>query len=131
MTHKRLATPIVSTTGPRLRGRAKAMSFEQLDLLVAQSWTNGRTSFYELTGIEETEPVESDGASIGAELTSDEINRRLDTSPIELGENLRALLANHGARETIEHDLKNEIMRWFWIGYYQGQGGNQLAGGLP
>lgn len=106
------------------------MSFEQLDLLVAQSWTNGCKSFYELTGIEETEQVESDGASINADPKSEEIDQPPDTTAIELGDDLRALLASHGARESIEHDLKNEIMRWFWIGYHQGQGGNQLAGGL-
>lgn len=105
------------------------MSFGQLDLLVAQSWTNGRNSFYELDGIEKTEQVESDGASIDAEPRSEEIDQRPNTTAIELGDDLRALLKGHGARESIEHDLKNEIMRWFWIGYQQGQSSNQLAEG--
>ncbi len=81
---------------------------------MAQSWTNGRNSFYRLDGIEKTEQVESDGASIDAEPRSKKRSIKGPTLPqSRAGDDLRALLKSHGARESIEHDLKNEIMRWF------------------
>ncbi|CAH2350062.1 hypothetical protein CLIB1423_01S01552 [[Candida] railenensis] len=93
----------------------------QIDSLVEQSWKNSRNSYYKLHGFEEQkedEEVESTGTSphIHGEGSVDDLK-----IPVQLSEGLVKLLETQDNRDILEEDLKKELMRWFWMGFYQGK----------
>lgn len=93
----------------------------QIDLLVEQSWKNSRNSYYKLQGFEEQNEDDE------LEPTSTSPHTHVEDSiddlkiPVQLSEGLRKLIETQDNRDELEEDIKRELMRWFWMGFYQGR----------
>lgn len=101
---------------------------KQIDSLINQTWRNSRNSYYKMKGIDE--PVETEDGNEPEELEvkeSESVKGVVEEEeeeefeiPIQLGERFENLLKNHPQGNELQDELKDELMRWFWMGYYQG-----------
>lgn len=114
-----------------------ADALKQLDLLIHRSWMNSRDSYYELKGIpkeEVSDDQREEEVNSGTTVESIDHDKRIDgrsedvesggDSPsngkmdVQLSDRFLEILQGQQDREALEKEIKDEIMRWFWKGYY-------------